>query len=128
VPSIELNLPNGGRWDIWLTQVDYIAKLIKQFALKPVHEQHLAGLNVTGPTAAPAKGTAGRAVIWDPGIRGGIRVAHLHYKGQVYMLDERQWATFSSKVIADAQKKLSNVKAVSFENLVELDAAGGSIH
>ena len=41
----------------------------------------------------------------DP--RGGKRTPHLHYKGEIYLLNEKQWKDFSSKVLQDFSKKLA---------------------
>jgi hypothetical protein len=128
----ELHLPNGGRWDIWLTQLEYIGKFVQDFKLKPVAAEHLVEFGLAAPVKAavkaPAKAAAGHQILWDPGIRGGIRVSHLHYKGEVYLLNARQWETFSKKVIADALVKLANVKAVSFDNLVQFAGAVEGMH
>jgi hypothetical protein len=127
----ELRLPNGGRWDIWLTQRDYIGGLIKEFRVKPIEAEHLVEFGFTPSLKEikeAEKAVVTRPILWDPGIRGGIRVPHLHYKGQAYLLDEKQWDAFSKKVIADAQAKLANVKVVSFDNLAQLAAAVEGMH
>lgn len=45
---------------------------------------------------------------------GGMKMAHLHYRGEVYALNEAQWKEFSSKIMMDFSKKLAGAKNVSF--------------
>jgi len=33
------------------------------------------------------------------GIQGGRKVAHLHYKGELYLLKSKQWRDFSGVVV-----------------------------
>jgi hypothetical protein len=56
----------------------------------------------------------------DLGIRGGIRVAHLHYKDQTILLNEEQWAKFSAGIIADSQALLAKTKKIGFEEALAL--------
>jgi len=120
----ELNLPNGGRWDIWLRQVEYIEKFISEYKLRPIAAEHLQERFL----GAHAKSLENRQIIWDPGIAGGIRLAHLHYKGDIYLINDKQWDAFSKKVIADCQARLANVKTVGFDNLMQCSQAVEAMH
>ena len=62
-----------------------------------------------------------------PAIPGGIRIPHLHFRGDVYLLNEKQWKDFSIKVIKDFQAKLSRVNTVSFEQEMEISEAVDSL-
>jgi hypothetical protein len=56
----------------------------------------------------------------DLGIRGGIRVPHIHYDEKIYLLNEAQWAEFSKGVISKAKAKLAEVKEISFDEALAL--------
>lgn len=53
-------------------------------------------------------------------IRGGIRAPHLHYNGEIYLLNKEQWNKFSGEIIKDFSKKLAETKSVNFSQLMEL--------
>jgi hypothetical protein len=56
----------------------------------------------------------------DLSIRGGIRAPHLHYNGEIYLLNKEQWNEFSGGIIKEFSKKLAETKNVSFNQLMEL--------
>ena len=58
---------------------------------------------------------------------GGIRVPHLHYAGEAYLLDEKQWQTFSSTVMEDITKKLSAARSISFDHFVNVAGPASEI-
>ncbi len=58
---------------------------------------------------------------------GGIRGAHLHFKGDAYLLDEKQWGEFSQTILKNIQERLSGAKSVSFEQLMEASEATNSL-
>ena len=67
-----------------------------------------------------AKGAADIAQFVDLGIRGGMKIAHLHYGNRIYLLDERQWAKFSGRIVANARAQMAKVNEVSFDQAVML--------
>ena len=42
----------------------------------------------------------------------GIRIPHLHFRGDIYFLSEEQWKGFSGKVVKDFQAKLAKGRAL----------------
>jgi hypothetical protein len=96
--------PIGGNWAYFVKNQRRIGEFIKANAIKPT---------TIGPVAA-REALSEKALI-DLGIRGGIRVAHLHFDDRIYMLNEEQWAKFSGSIIADAKAKLEKAKTVGFE-------------
>jgi len=54
---------------------------------------------------------------------GGIKIAHLHFKGDIYLLNESQWKNFSVGVVREFQNKLAKVNTVSFEQVMEISEA-----
>ena len=57
------------------------------------------------------------------GIRGGIRVPHLHYKDRVYPMTDKQWSEYSKTIVADAKRKLAKTNTMNFEAGVMLGSA-----
>jgi hypothetical protein len=102
--SIDWTSPIGGNWAYMVKNRQIIGEFIKVNELKPV---------VIGAIAGRAAPTA--QALLDLGIRGGIRVPHLHFNNRIYMLNDAQWAKFSRSIIADCKAKLAKVKEVSFE-------------
>jgi hypothetical protein len=80
-----------------------------------INEMHLKAL----PTSQK-KLNAEQNVQYDFGprwwINGGIKVAHLHFEDQVYMLTNEQWKTFSKSLLNGFKEQLSKANSVSFEN------------
>ena len=59
----------------------------------------------------------------DPGIFGGKRFAHLHYRGDTYMLNREQWRTFTGRVKDDLFQKLQMAHSISVEHFQDLSDA-----
>ena len=51
---------------------------------------------------------------------GGMKMAHVHLNGQIYLLKDEQWREFSKRILADIQNKLKDAKGVSFENTLDI--------
>lgn len=58
---------------------------------------------------------------------GGIRVPHLHFNGDVYMLNDKQWGDFSGKVLTNLKEKLNSSNTISVEKLTEISNAVDSM-
>jgi hypothetical protein len=61
----------------------------------------------------------------DFDIRGGMKAPHIHLDGKIYLLNERQWAEFSTKVIVDFQERLDKAKSIliNFDQLTSVAEA-----
>lgn len=115
--------------DFWLTNAGIIKDVIKEYRLKPVaaeslHHEFMYGMNrfEFDAEAEPMMAREEKFKLPFP-FPGGIRVAHLHYKGDLFMLDEKQWGSFSQKIKEGLQEKLSNANTVNFEQVVILSEA-----
>ena len=108
--------PIGGKWAYMVKNRRLIGEFIQANAIKPA---------VIAPIATGA--APGRKALLDLGIRGGIRAAHLHFSGKIYMLNAEQWAKFSGAIIADCKAKLAKVKEVSFEEGMLLGNLGQTL-
>lgn len=107
---------SGGNKIFWVNIAKMVGDFIKENELTPAR----IGLVSSGPMMAEKE-------FIDLGIRGGIRVNHLHYNNRIYLVDDKQWSSFSRGVIADAKAKLSQVKEVSFEQAVTLGSVMGQM-
>ena len=89
--------------------------IIKTFKLRPAEQIGvMSGAKATVALARKPKKPAGPIA--------GIPAAHLHYEGQIFLLDDRQWKDFSTKLMAEFTNKLSKTKVVSFEQLQKISS------
>ena len=101
--------PIGGNWAYWAKNARLIGKYIK-------------AKEIPAATIGPVVGrtvAASKAVI-DLGIKGGLKVAHLHFNNRIYLLNDAQWVEFSAGIIANAKTKLAKTKAIGFEEGIAL--------
>ena len=107
----------------WIINRQLIQEIIQEYGLEPVPAEHWQGL------AAPLEGSKVSATqlrIDPKDFCGGMRIAHLHYAGELYELNPEQWAEFSNKIISNFQMKLDQTQAVTVESLLEVsDAING---
>jgi hypothetical protein len=124
-------LRNGIRQELWLSQLEVVASFINANALKPVDARHL-GAGAPGLSLGAVAGAAGHQVgtptaqivlPWDPRPWGGWPIAHLHYAGEMYLLNKSQWGEFSRKVMAGFAEKLRTTEKVTFNQLMDVSAA-----
>jgi hypothetical protein len=117
--------------DLWLQHGRIVEGFIKEQKLKPVDSKFLVTkLEVLAGPSAQATATAtatARAKLNPIDIRGGIRIAHLHFQNEVYLLDAAQWRAFSGKVMEQFSAKLSKASTVSFDQLLDLSDAVDSL-
>ena len=117
--------------DLWLQHGHIVEKFIKEAKLTPVDQKFLVTkLEVLAGQPAQAVATAtatARAMLRPIDIRGGIRIAHLHFRNDIYLLDAVQWKAFSGKVLGEFSAKLSKASTVSFDQLLDLSDAVDTI-
>lgn len=113
---IDWDGPNGGNRIFWKNMASNVSEFIRANQLKPVRIGPV-GVSVQ---RAPAKAQGDIAEFLDLGIRGGMKVAHVHYGNNIYLLDDKQWAKFSGKIVRNALSKLERVNEVSFDQAVML--------
>jgi hypothetical protein len=49
---------------------------------------------------------------------GGLKNPHLHYQGNVYLLDDAQWSKFTTPILKELSTKLTSSPSISFDGLV----------
>jgi len=126
------------RWgkpaEIWVTHLDAVENTINKQKLIPLPREHypgtgfyqqapMAGYQVAQVTQAEQK------QIPDiiPDFPGGLKCPHLHYKRDIYLLNNHQWRTFTSSIIEGFKEKISKIGTVSFEQFVKTSEALDSL-
>ncbi len=106
---------------IWLKNIEVISEFITRNALKPVPAESL--LNVQSVQAESGEQVKATLIIDKRPYPGGIRIPHLHSKGDLYLVKEELWRDFSARIVKEFQAKLANAKGISFEDVMELSEA-----
>ena len=115
--------------DFWLSNARIIEEVIKKNQLKPVaaeslYNEFVYGLGQVERVAETASTRARARELKLPfPFPGGIRVPHLHFKGDLFLLDKKQWDSFSKKVVEGLQQKLADAHSVNLEQVVKLSEA-----
>lgn len=106
----------GGPRDIWVTRIDAIGEFIAAQKLKPVPMENLPAhpMNFTQEDAA--------RVVRPRPFPGGLLSPHLHFKGDIFLMNPDQWKAFSGTMIRQYQEKLGRAGTVSFTQLMDVAA------
>lgn len=108
----------GGKRPFFVKYAELIKDIIKDFKLEPVKEQFLSSTVRETDYKSSEK-----MAYFDPGIYGGKRFAHLHYKGEVYMLNKEQWQAFTARVKDDFISRLKMSNHIPIEQMIDLSDA-----
>lgn len=113
-------LINGGWPGPWVINELQIKEFIVKYKLKPISHESLPtrALEHEAKASPEAKLQVNPIYIIDP--RGGMRNPHLHYRGQIYLLDSELWNKFSGQIVREFSEKLAKTNSVSYNQLVEL--------
>jgi hypothetical protein len=112
----------GGKRPFFVKYADVIADVIKDFGLKPI-QREVAAPTLRMSEVMKATPTSEMMAYVDPSVFGGKRFAHLHYRGEIYMLNREQWQTFTGRVKDDLLKRLEMANAISVEQFQDLSDA-----
>jgi len=119
--------------ELWLSYRAVISKLITQFKLKPLPAEAYPYLPMAGEAGMAASAQmleSGRRAArfhWPIPFPGGMRIPHLHFDRDVYLVDQKQWNEFSQAVVQDIQKRLAAAKEVGFDQVVQLGESAASL-
>lgn len=123
--------------DIWLSHQGMVADVIKKYKLKAldvaaypsVPTMDMGVLEETAMMTTKAKSipSVPAKLPWPRPFPGGLRIPHLHYGADIYLLDTRQWREFSAAVLTEVSKRIANAKEVSFEQALELAEAANTL-
>jgi hypothetical protein len=78
------------------------------------------GKNEAGRIVNPEQAASMGAIIDISGIRGGIRVPHIHDGKNIRVLNEKSWVSFSKEATKIFAQKIATANAVSFDQLKEV--------
>jgi hypothetical protein len=115
------SIPSFGKQaSVWQANVNAVTDMIGKLELKAATAEDLH-CSAKPDIAEKISSEQAYAEWWFK--QGGIRVPHLHNKGEIYLLNKDQWNTFVSAVITDLKKRLGDAKTVNFGHLMELSEA-----
>ena len=119
-----LQLINGGRFDFWTTNIDFVAKFIDKHGIKAIGKDHLIMDDPVPISPIKMENIAIEIKHLKPQpFPGGMRTPHLHFKNDIYLLNHEQWKEFSAKAVKNFKEKLAKVETVNFDKLMELSEA-----
>jgi hypothetical protein len=110
--------PWGRPADIWFRYADVVRGLIDRYKLKPFQ-----GAQMPRALGAAAATKAQLAIPHRIPFPGGLRVAHLHFKDDIYLLNDEHWKAFSGQVMKEFKSRLAKVNAVSFDEVLAISHA-----
>lgn len=110
----------------WESNIDMIQKFTK--GMRPINVSHYLTDDAINLAAAELQGTAlqKRVIpkkLWPRPYPGGLRIPHVHFKGELYLLDDVKWKKFTKEVVSNFQEKLANAGKINFEQLMDLSTA-----
>ena len=110
----------GGKRPFFVRYADIIADVINDFKLEAIKEYTHSPV-----MKAPVADTATREemIRLDPDIFGGKRFAHLHHRGEIYMLNREQWQSFTARIREDLIDRLHTANNISIEQMLDLNDA-----
>ena len=128
-PNLIINPDWLDRWkwrlgipaDFWIILEPLIEQFIKEKELQPVPETRFSSL--VNPVARDTEVLASSRMINIEniiGIYGGRKIPHLHYKGDLYLLDRESWQEFSTTVMKEFAEQLAQSNSIPFESFMEM--------
>jgi hypothetical protein len=105
--------------DFWFSREKMIGDFIKKNEIQPRNmENYRMEALVEGEKALTIK---------RPPFPGGLKVPHLHFNANVYVLTPKQWGDFSGALMKDLGAKLAEAKEVSFDQVRAIAAMVDSV-
>lgn len=118
-----LILKNGGRFDFWINYRETIARFIKEFDLRAIEREYFA-FDDPVPIIPRAAEVSDELYYLRPRpFPGGLRIPHLHFRNDIYLLEPEQWKEFSAMTMDNFREKLTRAEVVSFNQVMELSEA-----
>jgi len=114
----------GGPRDFWILNREFVGELIARFKLQPIEREYLIADDPIPSFDRVGEPEAAVAFLRPRPFPGGLRIAHLHWRDEVYQLDQEQWKEFSGTIIEGFQERLRQAGSVSFDQLMALGEVG----
>lgn len=102
--------------NFWTIQANAVERFIKANKIQPVTQE---ALQMRSIAEVPGTATEMTAVPWWWRY-GGMRVSHLHYAGELYLLNQEQWKAFSGEIVKDFSVKLAEANSINFGQMMEI--------
>jgi hypothetical protein len=109
---------NGGRRDFWIVNAVNVGKFISANKIKPISQEALHMRAASPEASEKMMGEELRVLWWWK--NGGIRAPHLHFNGDIYLLNKNQWKTFSKDIIENFSNRLAEANSINFGQLMDL--------
>jgi hypothetical protein len=109
-PGFLEGIPNP----IWRTYRKHIAAFIKKNRLEPDQ------ISIANIKSDVSESWLEEWIEFITGRFGGDRGPHVHFNGNVYTLNQKQWNDFSAPIIKDFSSKLNEVRTVNFDTFMEM--------
>ncbi|MDJ0694907.1 hypothetical protein [Mastigocoleus sp. MO_188.B34] len=107
----------------WVVNHQAVRDIVQKYNLRAMTAEELG----QGLAAPLEESTASEQQMslkpWPWPFPGGLKIAHVHYGGQLFLLNQEQWAEFSGRVISDLQAKLDNAQVVTFDSMLDVSEA-----
>jgi len=131
---------NGGRMELWLSLRDIARRIIEAHGLHPLSTDAIATFTrpmtqeavemptaeALTPAAAPTMKVMSRELLTqviDPDTRGGMKIAHIHLDGKIFVLDGKTYRDFSQQIINNVQERISAAGSISFNQMLDVTEA-----
>lgn len=125
--SERLILKNGGRFDFWINYRFPIAKFIKAFDLQAIEREFFIMDDPVPIAPRPIEATDELYFLRPRPFPGGLRIPHLHFRNDIYLLTAEQWKEFSVIAVDNFREKMARVETVNFNQVMELSEAIDSL-
>lgn len=102
--------------NFWTIQANAVERFIKANKIQPVAQETLQMRSIAD-VPGMAREIADVPWWWK---YGGMRVSHLHYAGELYLLNREQWKAFSGEIVKDFSAKLAEANSINFGQLMEI--------
>lgn len=129
-PTLESYVPwwwkYGGRREFWAVFEHQIGEFIEKNSLTALSKEAQMGLAsgpIVAPTENPTTTTREKSAYFPIWWYGTMKAAHLHYKGNIYVLQPEQWAKFTGPILEKLKVKLNAAKTVNFGKMMDLSEA-----
>ena len=100
--------------EFWIKNIDIVRDFIETNNLKPINQEELVRVDRPVSTAE---------MRYLDLKEGGMKSPHLHYKGERYLLNRKQWRSFTRPIVETFAERLATAEHISFNSLLEVDDA-----
>jgi len=119
-----LILKNGGRFDYWISNLEFVAQFIDKHKIQAIEREHFVMDDPIPISPIRMENVSVELKYLKPKpFPGGLKIPHLHFKNNTYLVTHKQWKDFSAMAVKNFQEKLAKAETVNFDQLMELSEA-----